>query len=202
MPTPDPPGQHRLARAAHLAAPDVKVVDATWFLPTMRRDARAEYAAAHIPGAVFFDIDDIADEASPLPHMLPDAAKFSSRMRRLGLGDGTRIVRLRQQPLLGERARLVDVPPVRPSGRGGAGRRAGQVAGRGPAGRPISRCCRARRISPRARTICWCAIWSRCAPIWSSRREQVVDARSARALRRHRARAARRAARRPHPAAA
>ena len=78
--------------AAHLDAPDVKVADATWFLPTLGRDARQEYAAAHIPGAVFFDIDDIADAASPLPHMLPDAAKFSSRMRRLGLGDGTRIV--------------------------------------------------------------------------------------------------------------
>ena len=78
--------------AAHLDAPDVKVADATWFLPTMRRDARKEYAEAHIPGAVFFDIDDIADDASPLPHMLPDPVKFSSRMRRLGLGDGTRIV--------------------------------------------------------------------------------------------------------------
>jgi thiosulfate/3-mercaptopyruvate sulfurtransferase len=78
--------------AAHLDAPDVKVADATWFLPTLGRDARQEYAQAHIPGAVFFDIDDIADDATPLPHMLPDAVKFSSRMRRLGLGDGTRIV--------------------------------------------------------------------------------------------------------------
>jgi thiosulfate/3-mercaptopyruvate sulfurtransferase len=78
--------------AEHLDAPDVKVADATWFLPTLGRDARQEYTEAHIPGAVFFDIDDIADAASPLPHMLPDAAKFSSRMRRLGLGDGTRIV--------------------------------------------------------------------------------------------------------------
>jgi thiosulfate/3-mercaptopyruvate sulfurtransferase len=78
--------------AAHLGAPDVKVADATWFLPTIERDARAEYEQAHIPGAVFFDIDDIADATSPLPHMLPDAVKFSSRMRRLGLGDGTRIV--------------------------------------------------------------------------------------------------------------
>jgi thiosulfate/3-mercaptopyruvate sulfurtransferase len=78
--------------AARLAAPDVKMADATWFLPTMRRDARAEYATAHLPGAVFFDIDDIVDGANPLPHMLPDAVKFSSRMRRLGLGDGTRIV--------------------------------------------------------------------------------------------------------------
>jgi thiosulfate/3-mercaptopyruvate sulfurtransferase len=78
--------------AAHLDAPDVKVADATWFLPNMRRDAKEEYEQAHVPGAVFFDIDDIADAASPLPHMLPDAVKFSSRMRRLGLGDGTRIV--------------------------------------------------------------------------------------------------------------
>jgi thiosulfate/3-mercaptopyruvate sulfurtransferase len=78
--------------AEHLGAPDVKVADATWFLPTQRRDARAEYEAAHIRGAVFFDIDDIADAESPLPHMLPDAAKFSSRVRKLGLGDGTRIV--------------------------------------------------------------------------------------------------------------
>lgn len=76
----------------HLAAPDVKVVDATYFLPTLRRDAKAEYAAQHLPGAVFFDIDDIADDSSDLPHMLPSAAKFSSRVRKLGLGDGVRIV--------------------------------------------------------------------------------------------------------------
>lgn len=78
--------------AEHLDAPDVKVADCTWYLPTLGRDAGQEYEQAHIPGAVFFDIDDIADETSPLPHMLPDAVKFSSRMRRLGLGDGTRIV--------------------------------------------------------------------------------------------------------------
>lgn len=78
--------------AERLSAPDVKVVDATWFLPTIARNAREEYEAAHIPGAVFFDIDDIADEGSLLPHMLPSAAKFASRVRRLGLGDGTRVV--------------------------------------------------------------------------------------------------------------
>lgn len=76
----------------HRDAPDVKVVDATWFLPTLKRDARAEYARVHIPGAVYFDIDEIADDHSALPHMLPSPAKFSSRMRNLGLGDGTRIV--------------------------------------------------------------------------------------------------------------
>jgi len=78
--------------AEHLGAPDVKVADATYFLPTLGRDAREEYEQAHIPGAVFFDIDEIADAESPLPHMLPDAAKFASRVRKLGLGDGTRIV--------------------------------------------------------------------------------------------------------------
>jgi len=78
--------------AEHRDAPDVKVVDATWFLPTLERDARAEYAQTHIPGAVYFDIDDIADDQSALPHMLPSPVKFSSRMRKLGLGDGTRIV--------------------------------------------------------------------------------------------------------------
>ncbi|HZA65369.1 MAG TPA: rhodanese-like domain-containing protein, partial [Geminicoccaceae bacterium] len=78
--------------AERLGAPDVKVADATYFLPTMGRVAEAEYREAHIPGAVFFDIDDIADADDPLPHMLPDAAKFSSRVRKLGLGDGVRIV--------------------------------------------------------------------------------------------------------------
>ena len=78
--------------ADHLAAPDVRVVDASWYLPQMGRDANAEYAQAHIPGAVFFDIDEISDTASPYPHMLPSAEKFSSRVRALGLGDGHRIV--------------------------------------------------------------------------------------------------------------
>lgn len=78
--------------AQHLNAPDIRVVDATYTLPTMNRNPRAEYQEAHIPGAVFFDIDDIADEKNGLPHMVPDAAKFSSRVRKLGLGDGVRIV--------------------------------------------------------------------------------------------------------------
>ncbi|MEM9440960.1 MAG: 3-mercaptopyruvate sulfurtransferase [Pseudomonadota bacterium] len=78
--------------AEHLNAPDIRVVDATYTLPTLKRNPRAEYDEAHIPGAVFFDIDDIADEKNDLPHMVPDAAKFSSRVRKLGLGDGVRIV--------------------------------------------------------------------------------------------------------------
>ncbi|MGH6719526.1 MAG: 3-mercaptopyruvate sulfurtransferase [Alphaproteobacteria bacterium] len=78
--------------ADHLGAPDLRVVDASWYLPAERRDPRAEYRAAHIPGAVYFDIDDIADTDSPYPHMLPTPQKFAARVRKLGLGDGIRIV--------------------------------------------------------------------------------------------------------------
>ena len=78
--------------ADHLTAPDVRVVDASWYLPAQGRDPLAEYREAHIPGAVYFDIDDIADSGSALPHMLPAPEKFASRVRKLGLGDGHRIV--------------------------------------------------------------------------------------------------------------
>ncbi|HEY1708477.1 MAG TPA: 3-mercaptopyruvate sulfurtransferase [Rhizomicrobium sp.] len=78
--------------AEHLEAPDVRVADASWYLPEAERDAHAEYRAAHIPGAVFFDIDDLSDDRTSLPHMLPPAPKFASRMRKLGLGDGNHIV--------------------------------------------------------------------------------------------------------------
>lgn len=76
----------------HLSAPDVRVVDATWFMPGTGRNGRTDYNNCHIPGAVFFDIDDIADTNNPLPHMLPGPEKFSSRVRRLGLGDGVHII--------------------------------------------------------------------------------------------------------------
>ncbi|MEX1034638.1 MAG: 3-mercaptopyruvate sulfurtransferase [Sneathiella sp.] len=78
--------------AEHMDAPDVRLVDASWHMPATKRDPRAEYDAEHIPGAVFFDIDEIADTDNPLPHMVPSPEKFSSRMRKLGLGDGNRIV--------------------------------------------------------------------------------------------------------------
>lgn len=78
--------------ARHIDAPDVRVVDASWYMPHLGRDPKAEFRAEHIPGAVYFDIDDIADSDSDLPHMLPSAEKFSSRCRKLGLGDGVRIV--------------------------------------------------------------------------------------------------------------
>jgi thiosulfate/3-mercaptopyruvate sulfurtransferase len=84
---------------AELGAPDLRVIDATMFLPGSGRDARAEYEAAHIPGAVFFDIADVSDEASTLPHMLPSEHKFASRMQSLGLGDGNRFVVYDNSPL-------------------------------------------------------------------------------------------------------
>jgi thiosulfate/3-mercaptopyruvate sulfurtransferase len=75
-----------------LGAPDLRVIDATWFLPGDARDAHALYGERRIPGAVFFDIDDIADPETSLPHMLPSPALFSSRMRKQGVGDGARLV--------------------------------------------------------------------------------------------------------------
>lgn len=78
--------------AEHLDAPDVRIIDASWYFPQEGIDAKAQYALAHIPGAVFFDIDDIADETTALPHMLPSGVKFASRVRKLGLGDGSRMV--------------------------------------------------------------------------------------------------------------
>ncbi|MBV9331672.1 MAG: 3-mercaptopyruvate sulfurtransferase [Alphaproteobacteria bacterium] len=78
--------------AERLEAPDIRVADASWYLPQEQRDVRAEYRSAHIPRAVFFDLDELSDEGSSLPHMLPPAVKFASRMRRLGLGDGNTVV--------------------------------------------------------------------------------------------------------------
>ena len=78
--------------AGNLSAPDLRVVDASWHLPAAGRDPRAEYGSCHIPGAAFFDIDEIADHSIDLPHMLPPVEKFVSRVRKLGLGDGNRIV--------------------------------------------------------------------------------------------------------------
>lgn len=78
--------------ADHLSAPDVRIIDASWYLPDQKRDAKAEYTEAHIPGAVYFDLDDIADTASPYPHMLPAPEKFSARVRKMGIGDGHRII--------------------------------------------------------------------------------------------------------------
>lgn len=78
--------------AAHRSDPDLRVIDASWYLPDAGRDAKAEYKAAHIPGARFFDIDEITDNRSNLPHMAPPPEKFVSRMRAMGIGDGHQVV--------------------------------------------------------------------------------------------------------------
>jgi thiosulfate/3-mercaptopyruvate sulfurtransferase len=78
--------------ADHLKDPDLRILDASWYLPDMARDALAEYHNAHIPGARFFDIDEVSDHRSELPHMVPPVEKFMSRMRKLGVGDGHQIV--------------------------------------------------------------------------------------------------------------
>jgi thiosulfate/3-mercaptopyruvate sulfurtransferase len=75
-----------------LGRPGLRVLDASWYLPSAGRDPRAEYAAAHIPGALFFDLDAVSDQASPLPHMLPEAATFARVMSALGLQDGDGLV--------------------------------------------------------------------------------------------------------------
>lgn len=78
--------------ADHLDAPDLVVLDGNWYLPNDPRDPYQEYLEARIPGAVFFDIDEISDKSDPLPHMLPSPEQFSSQMRKMGIGDGMRIV--------------------------------------------------------------------------------------------------------------
>jgi thiosulfate/3-mercaptopyruvate sulfurtransferase len=78
--------------AKRLGEPDLRVLDGTWHMPQLKRDAQAEFVAAHIPSAVFFDIDRIADRATPLPHMLPSADEFAEAVGTLGIGSDDRIV--------------------------------------------------------------------------------------------------------------
>ncbi|HET7715310.1 MAG TPA: 3-mercaptopyruvate sulfurtransferase [Bauldia sp.] len=77
--------------AAHLDDPAVVIVDGSWHLPGTR-DARAEYRRAHIPGAVFFDIDEVADTSIPLPHMLPSPKHFAAAAGALGIDEKQKIV--------------------------------------------------------------------------------------------------------------
>jgi len=78
--------------AAHLNDPDLRVIDASWHMPASGRDGRAEYEAAHIPNARFFDIDAISDKRSTLPRTAPPVEMFISRMRAMGVGDGHQVV--------------------------------------------------------------------------------------------------------------
>lgn len=76
----------------HLGDASLRVLDGSWHMPALNRDPRAEFAAAHIPGAVYFDIDDIADDANPLPHMIPSAEKFAERVGKLGISNDHRVI--------------------------------------------------------------------------------------------------------------
>ncbi len=78
--------------AAHLGRRNVRVVDGSWHMPQLGRNARGEFAESHIPGAVFFDIDAVADTRTALPHMLPSAAAFARHMSGLGIGDRDRVI--------------------------------------------------------------------------------------------------------------
>ncbi|HKL70880.1 3-mercaptopyruvate sulfurtransferase [Salibaculum sp.] len=78
--------------AHHIKDPDLRVLDASWYMPDDGRDPRAEYDAAHIPGARFFDFDEISDHRSELPHTVPPVEKFMARMRAMGVGDGHQVV--------------------------------------------------------------------------------------------------------------
>ena len=76
----------------HLGDPDLRILDGSYYLPDAGRDGKAEYDRGHIPGARFFDIDEIADTRSAVPHMAPPVEKFMSRMRAMGVGDGHQVV--------------------------------------------------------------------------------------------------------------
>ena len=78
--------------AAHLGEADLRVVDGSWHMPQAKRDPAREYTEAHLPGAVFFDIDGIADHSSGLPHMLPSADVFAKAVGALGIGEGDRVI--------------------------------------------------------------------------------------------------------------
>ena len=78
--------------AAHLNDPDLRILEASWHMPATGRNARAEYQDCHIPGARFFDIDEISDHRSALPHTVAPVEKFMSRMRAMGVGDGHQVV--------------------------------------------------------------------------------------------------------------
>ncbi len=77
---------------SRLNSPDIKILDASWYLPTVNKNPKDEYNSGHIPGAVYFDIDEICDLSSDLPHMLPSPEKFAFCVKELGIGDDHRVV--------------------------------------------------------------------------------------------------------------
>jgi len=78
--------------AEHLADPDLRILDCTWYHASSNIDGRTQYRGRHLPGAVHFDIDHFADRSSPLPHMLPSAAEFAHKAGLIGVGQGDRVI--------------------------------------------------------------------------------------------------------------
>jgi len=78
--------------AAHLADPHVRVLDSSYKQPGITPTARQDYESGHIPGAVFFDIDDVAQPGTSLPHMIPSAERFAAKMMERGIGDADRVI--------------------------------------------------------------------------------------------------------------
>ncbi len=78
--------------AEHLSDPDIRILDCTWHHASTNLDGRTQYRGRHLPGAVHFDIDNVADKTGPLPHMLPGAAEFGRKVGLLGIGDGDKVV--------------------------------------------------------------------------------------------------------------
>ena len=85
--------------AEHLGDGDLTMVDSSWFMPASGRDARAEFEAAHIPGARFLDIDTVADRSNPAPHMLPSPEEFGRAMEAIGVGRDDRIIVYDNSPI-------------------------------------------------------------------------------------------------------
>ena len=85
--------------ADHLREPDLRIVDASWHMPASGRNGREDYLAAHIPGAVFLDIDALSDKSDPAPHMLPSAGEFGQAMARLGVDRDDRIIVYDNSPI-------------------------------------------------------------------------------------------------------
>ena len=96
MPDPRPPASKNLVTtdwlAARLGEPEISIVDGSFYLPALKRNAKEEHLAGHIPGAVFFDIDAIADHSTDLPHMLPGTTQFTKDISALGIGRDDTIV--------------------------------------------------------------------------------------------------------------
>ncbi|MDE2761009.1 MAG: 3-mercaptopyruvate sulfurtransferase [Paracoccaceae bacterium] len=78
--------------AKHSQDPDLRILDASWYLPGENRNPLEEYSKSHIPGALFFDIDEIADKDTHLPHMVPSQELFATRVRKMGIDNGHQIV--------------------------------------------------------------------------------------------------------------